>query len=501
MSTPFSLCFNSTYIRSVNASDIISQLSFTSSDPVYIAKGGFKTLFGLTADGFGNMYAADANACVIYKISPTYVVTRIAGTGTYGSSGYPGPALSCEFSYPVSLACDAAGNVYVADNETYVISCINTQATTQIICGISIPAGNIAIVAGTLNVGGGSSGDGGAATSAVIEANGQIAVAHGSGNLYLTDADYGLCIRKVTASTGIITNFAGNGNQGYSGDNGAAGSCELAQPNGVAVDANENVYIADTLNSRIRAVNTQGTTQSLFGVSIPSGYINTIAGTGTAGDTGDGGLATSAKVSTPFFISFDVSGNLFISDSGNYKIRVVSPSTFDINTLAGTGIEGNTGNGGLATSAKLGTLATSAAFFPPALTVSPSSVNFVNQVWGFSPATGDGQGNDGTINPQGLSITASGSWTVTSQTGMTWVNQTSGSGNANIVVGISVDFVFPKTLNYTVNRIRTGTYTDVLTITSGGSSTTVAITAQFGYGDLLDAFPNISHGMVIQPTS
>ena len=243
----------------------------------------------------------------------------------------------------------------------------------------------------------------------------------------------------------------------------------------------------------------QGTTQTLAGTSIGAGDINTVAGTGTQGTTGEGGAATSAEIYYPYSIVVDSSGNLFLSD--NALIRMVNTSGV-ISAVAGNGTTGSSGDNGPATSAEIGGFPIVVIAAPAAsISVSPSSVNFVNQVWGFSPATGDGQGNDGTINPQGLSITASGSWTVTSQTGMTWVNQTSGSGNANIVVGISVDFVFPKTLNYTVNRIRTGTYTDTLTITSGGSSTTVAITAQFGYGDLLDAFPNISHGMVIQPTS
>ena len=369
MSTPFSLSFQSTYLRSVDASDIITQLSLTSTDPVYLSHSGFRQVYGVVADGNGNLYVADYDAYVVYKVSSTGVVTRIAGTGTYGSSGYPGPALSCEFSGPWYLAVDAAGNVYVADNATYIISCINMQTTTQTILGVSIPAGHIGIVAGTLNVGGNSSGDGGAATSAVIEADAEICVAQSSGNLYLCDYFYGACVRKVTAATGIISNVAGSGDgtQGYSGDNGPAGASLLNNPNGVAVDANENVYIADTLNNRIRVVNTQATTQTLFGVSIPSGYINTIAGTGTAGDTGDGGLAVDAKLSSPLYVSLDSSSNLFISDSGNYKIRIVSPSTFDISTIAGTGVEGNTGNGGLATSAKLGSLGTAAAFYPLAI--------------------------------------------------------------------------------------------------------------------------------------
>ena len=177
MSTPFSLSFQSTYLRSVDASDIITQLSLTSTDPVYLSHSGFRQVYGVVADGNGNLYVADYDAYVVYKVSSTGVVTRIAGTGTYGSSGYPGPALSCEFSGPWYLAVDAAGNVYVADNATYIISCINMQTTTQTILGVSIPAGHIGIVAGTLNVGGNSSGDGGAATSAVVEADAEICVA------------------------------------------------------------------------------------------------------------------------------------------------------------------------------------------------------------------------------------------------------------------------------------------------------------------------------------
>ena len=497
MATPFEICYSTSAIRSVSSSGIISTLSLTSTDSVYIAKGGIGEASGFCSDSAGNVYVGDVTHHVVWKIAPSGVVTRVAGTGSSGNTGDGGAATSAKIAQPGFVAVDIAGNVYFVEEDYYIIRCINMQATTQVILGISIGAGDIETVAG-ISGEFGNTGNGGAATSAKISADGGIAV-DASGNLWMCNPDSFHVVRIVNFSTGIISVAVGTGTGGSTGDNGPYGSAELDGPAGLAFDSAGNLFIADNYAFRIRAINMQGTTQTLAGTSIGAGDINTVAGTGTQGTTGEGGAATSAEIYYPYSIVVDSSGNLFLSD--NALIRMVNTSGV-ISAVAGNGTTGSSGDNGPATSAEIGGFPIVVIAAPAAsISVSPSSVNFVNQVWGFSPATGDGQGNDGTINPQGLSITASGSWTVTSQTGMTWVNQTSGSGNANIVVGISVDFVFPKTLNYTVNRIRTGTYTDVLTITSGGSSTTVAITAQFGYGDLLDAFPNISHGMVIQPTS
>ena len=186
----------------------------------------------------------------------------------------------------------------------------------------------------------GFSGDGGRATLARV-ANPQGVAVDASGNVYIADAGNSR-IRMVTKSTGNISTVAGNGSFGYSGDGGLATSARLYYPYGVAVDASGNVYIADTGNHRIRMVTNPGS----------SGTISTVAGNGTAGFSGDGQLATSA-LHTPFGVAVDASGNVYIADTGNSRIRMLTKSTGVISTVAGNGSFGYSGDGGLATSAQL----------------------------------------------------------------------------------------------------------------------------------------------------
>ena len=185
----------------------------------------------------------------------------------------------------------------------------------------------------------GYSGDNAAATSAALAGPAGIFV-DDSGNVFI--ADWGNNrIRKVNNSTGIITTVAGNGTLGYSGDSAAATNAELNNPGGVSVDAFGNVFIADYYNHRIRKVN--GST----------GIITTIAGNGTMGYSGDGSLATSAELRNPFGVSVDALGNVFIADDGNSRIRKVNSSTGIITTIAGNGVYGYGGDGVAATSTGL----------------------------------------------------------------------------------------------------------------------------------------------------
>ena len=182
----------------------------------------------------------------------------------------------------------------------------------------------------------GFSGDGGAATSAAF--NGPTGVTLDSaGNLYI--ADWGNHrVRKVDAS-GNISTIAGTGTGGFGGDGGAASAAQLQNPAGLAVDSAGNLYIADYSNHRIRKVDA-------------SGDISTVAGTGTASFSGDGGAATSAAINTPFGVALDSVGNLYIADSSNHRIRKVDASGI-ISTVAGTGTRGFSGDGGAATSAAI----------------------------------------------------------------------------------------------------------------------------------------------------
>ncbi len=185
----------------------------------------------------------------------------------------------------------------------------------------------------------GFSGDGGVATSAKLNNPDTMSV-DTSGNMYIAD-EYNHRIRKVLAATNVISTIAGTGSASYSGDESAATSATLKYPVGVDVDASGNVYIADSSNNRIRKI------------TISTGIITTVAGTGSGGYTGDGNSATSAKLNNPYVVVLDASANLYIVDYDNNRVRKVTVSTGIISTLVGSASTGYNGDGGAATSASI----------------------------------------------------------------------------------------------------------------------------------------------------
>lgn len=191
---------------------------------------------------------------------------------------------------------------------------------------------------------GGYSGDGGQATAAELRTPID-AVADNAGNLYISD--YGNQRVRMVNTLGVISTFAGNGTSGFSGDGGPATAAELHNPFGIRIANNGNIYVADELNYCIRMINTNG-------------IISTVAGIGSAGYSGDGGPATAAELSTSWQVALDASGNLYISDLGNERVRMVNTSGI-ISTFAGNGNFGNAGDGGPATAAELGGLSGVAA--------------------------------------------------------------------------------------------------------------------------------------------
>jgi sugar lactone lactonase YvrE len=281
---------------------------------------------GVAVDKSGNLYIADFANCVIREVNTSGVISTIAGTASSCSStGDGGPALSAELDFPDGLALDAAGNIYFSESfSNGLVRTINMQSTTQTILGVTIGPGDIAVVAG----GGGLhyTGDGGTAVGAGIPYPSGLAF-DASGNLYIGDGagvnggNPGNGIREVDAATGIITTVAGGpSGTGFSGDGGLATSALLSNPSGVVVDQNANIFIADSGNSRVRVVNKEASSITVYAVTIQPGDIETLAGDGTAGFSGDGGLAVDAELEFSSSVALDGAGNLYIGD-GSLRIR------------------------------------------------------------------------------------------------------------------------------------------------------------------------------------
>ncbi len=330
----------------------------------------------IAVDGSGNVLIGDTNDSrvrVVATATGTFYsqsmtkgdIYTIAGSGSYGYSGDGGPATSAQFYYLDGVAVDASGNVLIADENNNRVRVM--AVATGTFYGQSMTKGDIYTMAG--NGSSGYSGDGASSTSA--ELNGPLGVAvDASGNVLVTDAGNDR-VRVTAGATGTfygksmtkgdIYTMAGNGTYGYSGDGGPATSAELNGPFGVAVDASNNVLVTDAGNSRVRVA--AGATGTFYGQSMTKGDIYTIAGDGTSGYSGDGGLSTSAELDGPAGIAVDTSGNVLIGDSGDNRVRVVAIATGtfygqsmtkgDIYTIAGDGTLGYSGDGGPATSAEL----------------------------------------------------------------------------------------------------------------------------------------------------
>jgi subtilisin family serine protease len=280
-----------------------------------------------------------------------YVILTVAGNGSLGDAGDGGPAGSAQLYTPSSVAIDAAMDLYIGEGDGVIrkVAPDGTISTVALLPSSALAAdatGNLYVASAntatvykiapdhtvTTVAGNGTpgySGDGGPATSAQLSGLQGLAVST-DGSLYVSDG-YDAVIRKVAAS-GIITTVAGNGTPGYSGDSGPATSAQLMGPEGLAMNPSGDLYIADVGNSRIRKLTRDG-------------IITTVAGNGTMGYSGDGGPATSAQLFQPAAVALDAAGNLYIADSMNFRIRKVTPNGI-ITTVAGNGGGGYSGDGG-----------------------------------------------------------------------------------------------------------------------------------------------------------
>jgi RHS repeat-associated protein len=330
---------------------------------------------GVKLSSAGDMYIADTNNNRVQEVAKAsgtqWAVSMTAddiytvagsSTGASGHSGDGGKATSALLSLPISVALDNGTQLYIADSGNNRIQ--EAARTTHTEWGVSMTADDIYTIAGSASGTGGFSGDGGAATSALLSAPAQVAL-DASLNLYIVDSDNNR-VREVSATTADISTTAGDGGTlANAGNGGPATTAALANPDSVATDAKGNLYIADSDNNRVQEV--AATSHTQWGIAMTAGDVYTIAGsaTGVAGSSGDGGPATSALLSFPIAVAVDAAGNVYITDFSNSRIQEIAAATGtqrgksmtanDIYTVAGSasGTSGSSGDGGAATSALL----------------------------------------------------------------------------------------------------------------------------------------------------
>ncbi len=309
-------CFGQGYLIRTLAGNGVAGYS---NDNVAATSSELWSPHGIVVDPSGNIYIADTDNSRIRKITPSGIISTIAGDGTPNYAGDGGPAVKAELNFPRAITMDAAGNLYIADTVNAVVRKISTN-------------GIITTIAGTGTFG--YSGDGGPASSAQLYSPYDVKI-DAAGNIYILDRTVHV-VRKISPN-GTISTFAGNGTGGYAGDGGPAAQAELNYPVSLALDLAGDLYIGDAGNSCIREVNTRG-------------IISTVAGNTVLGYSGDGGPATSAQLDDIQGLAVDSAGNLYIADEDNYRIRVVSNGI--ITTVAGNGQHGFSGDGGPALQAE-----------------------------------------------------------------------------------------------------------------------------------------------------
>ena len=333
---------------------------------------------GLTVDGKNNLYIADRNNHRIRKVSPDGVITTVAGTGVAGFGGDGGPALSAPLHLPSDVEVGPEGELYISDRSNHRIRKIDPEGIISTVAGLGVP---------------GFGGDFGLAINAVLKFPFGIALDR-HGNLYIADRGNNR-IRKVTPD-GIITTLAGDSMHSFGGDYGPATYSNLAYPTDVVVDDKDNVYISDRNNNRVRKIDAQGVITTIMGtgktdfngdneiapetslylpfalaihpdnkllvvdrshfrvrsVGLANFAVRTVAGNGHSLFKGDGGPGPGATLNTPSGIVIDSHDNILFADLQHHRLRKLTPDGI-ITTFAGTGREGNEGNGGSALSASL----------------------------------------------------------------------------------------------------------------------------------------------------
>ena len=268
-----------------------------------LSQAYFTETWGIAQDAEGNVYVADPGQHKVRRIAPDLTITTVAGMGVPGFAGDGGPATQALLNSPHSVAVDDSGNLYIADSGNNRIRLVSAGGNIQTFAGNGLPT---------------FAGDGGPAAKASLSTPNFVLLDH-SGNLFIADTGAHR-IRKV-APDGIIHTIGGNGTVGFAGDGGPATAAQFSTPQSLAIDATGNLYIADDPVDTIRKIN-------------PEGIVTTFAGIpGKQGNGGDGGPANQALLNVPFGVAVDAAGNVWIADTGNAEIRVVTPDGL-INTVS-----------------------------------------------------------------------------------------------------------------------------------------------------------------------
>lgn len=311
--------------------DLQGQIQTVAGDGYYhaVGDGGSATdavlrqPSAVALDGAGNLFIADTGTQRVRQVLPSRTIVTLAGVGVpiWGLAPEQTPAVSAGLNYPMGVAADPQGNIFIADTYNHTVRKVGADRLMVTAVGTS---------------------EGGIGPDSLPPTQTQLRGPQGvcfdrQGTLFVVDTSNHRVLRVTSAA--LAESVAGNGSPGDAGDGGPARAAELNQPSACAMDSFGNLFLADTLNHRIRKV-------------TPAGVIATVAGTGDAGFSGDEGPAAEARIRTPRGIVVDDSGDIYLADTGNHRIRQVTPDGV-IHTIAGQGAAGFLGDGGPAAAALL----------------------------------------------------------------------------------------------------------------------------------------------------
>jgi hypothetical protein len=435
---------------------------------------------GVTIDSSLTFYLADTAISIVRHVFGNSIVPYAGSSSGGGYNGDNISATSAELNAPSGMAFDANNNLFIADRDNHRVRKVSSAGIITTVAGTGTP---------------GSGGDNGMATSAQL--NHPVAVAVDvNNNLYIADRD-NQKVRKVT--NGVITTFAGTGTAGFFGDNGMASAAQLNAPSGVAADAN-NVYISDTNNQRVR--------------KVTGGIITSIAGNGTAGFNGEGNPATASEFNSPLGIAVDSQSNLYVADSMNNRVRQLTPNftcTYGLNPTSGSVVAGASSNNTVTVTAPMGCLWSAASNSPGMLTITGGSSGNGNGTVTYSatanPKSGSlsgsltiagqtfnvtqaGQGCQAGFSPASASlgsgpgstsvnVTMSGSdcqWTAASNAAFVMINSGGATGNGTVNYSVTSNAASSLSRSGSINiNVSTTNTTSAFNVTQAGSVCTYTL--------------------------